>query len=75
MCRKIRCDGESCKVLGFWVYLNKALVVVVGKIQSSDLKTTWKPGHTSLDCTAPHAGPVESFVRLAVSKAKLACKY
>ena len=25
MCRKIRCDGESCKVLGFGVYLNKAL--------------------------------------------------
>ena len=25
MCRKIRCDRESCKVLGFWVYLNKAL--------------------------------------------------
>ena len=25
MCRKIRCDEESCKVLGFWVYLNKAL--------------------------------------------------
>ena len=24
MCRKIRCDGESCKVLSFWVYLNKA---------------------------------------------------
>jgi len=29
MCRKIRCDGESCKVLGFWVYLNKALVCVI----------------------------------------------
>jgi len=26
MCRKIRCDGESCKVLGFWVYLNKASI-------------------------------------------------
>ena len=26
MCRKIRCDGESCKVLSFWVYLNKALL-------------------------------------------------
>jgi len=25
MCRKIRCDEESCKVFGFWVYLNKAL--------------------------------------------------
>jgi len=24
MCRKIRCDGESCKVLSFGVYLNKA---------------------------------------------------
>jgi len=28
MCRKIRCDGESCKVLGFWVHLNKALVLL-----------------------------------------------
>jgi len=26
MWRKIRCDGESCKVLGFWVHLNKALL-------------------------------------------------
>jgi len=26
MYRKIRSDGESYKVLGFWVYLNKALV-------------------------------------------------
>ena len=23
MCRKIRYDGESCKVLGFWMHLNK----------------------------------------------------
>ena len=29
MCRKIRCDRESCKVLGFWVYLNKALVMSI----------------------------------------------
>ena len=28
ICRKIRCDGKSCKVLGFWVYLNKAYVYV-----------------------------------------------
>jgi hypothetical protein len=25
ICRKIRCDGKFCKVLGFWVYLNNAL--------------------------------------------------
>jgi hypothetical protein len=25
MCHKIRCDGKSCKVLGFGMYLNKAL--------------------------------------------------
>ena len=24
MCRKIRCDGESCKVFGFWLYLNNS---------------------------------------------------
>jgi hypothetical protein len=24
MCRKIRCDRESCKVLDFWLHLNKA---------------------------------------------------
>ena len=27
ICRKIPCDGESCKVLDFWVYLNKALMI------------------------------------------------
>jgi hypothetical protein len=26
MCYKIRYDEKSCKVLGFWVHLNKALV-------------------------------------------------
>jgi len=25
MCLKIRCDGESWKILGFWEELNKAL--------------------------------------------------
>ena len=35
MCRKIRCDGESCKVLGFWVYLNKALSRKVQLIHSA----------------------------------------
>jgi len=29
MCRKIRFDRESCKVLAFWVYLNKAYVGVL----------------------------------------------
>jgi len=28
MCHKIRCDEESCKVLGFLVHLNKALGLV-----------------------------------------------
>jgi len=43
ICRKIRCDGESCKVLGFWVYLNKAIVklphVRGGSGSPSDIET------------------------------------
>jgi len=27
MCRKIRCDGKSWNLFGFWVELNKALVL------------------------------------------------
>ena len=26
MCRKIRCDRKFCKLLGFWMYLNKSLI-------------------------------------------------
>ena len=44
MCRKIRCDGKSCKVLSFWVYLNKAYDVMLwlarhlgAKIYDTDL--------------------------------------
>jgi len=35
MCCKIRCDGEFCKVLGFWVHLNKSN-------SNSLLKLTWQ---------------------------------
>jgi len=27
ICLKIRCNGESCKLLEFWMHLNKALIV------------------------------------------------
>jgi len=30
MCLKIRCDGESWKVFGFWVEVNKAQVKLAG---------------------------------------------
>jgi len=47
MCRKIRCDGESWKVFGFWGELNKAssfmgmkLLYIVSKIWMR-----WKLGH------------------------------
>jgi len=36
MCRKIRCDGESCKVFGFWVYLNEALLLLYSFVSGLD---------------------------------------
>jgi len=45
MCRKIRCDGKSCKVLDFWVYLNKALVLKEADkwmvFQAKDMLICW----------------------------------
>ena len=45
MCRKIRCDRESCKVLGFLVYLNRTQVHIFEKVMfvsviMSDASTT-----------------------------------
>jgi hypothetical protein len=40
MCRKIRCDGKSCKILGFWVYLNKASDIYIWLPQTTSARKT-----------------------------------